>query len=617
MHTQIGHSIPRIVRTHLPTVADLRTALSKTPRYIGARHVTGVCNSLIVALSQTEQPEQQEEIAELIVEASTMLLRLQHADGSISSVNLQSPPDTAFVVQSASYGLRALASRIESSVLLSNAHRNLRDFLHRSRHIIRTGGVHTPNHRWVVCAALSALYHEFQDSTLLDRIEEWTGEGIDIDEDGQFCERSSAIYSAVSSECLLETALLTGHKHLLEPVRRNLESTLYLVDSAGRMETSASRRQDQFRTDMTIKPYYFSYTVMSRIDSNPLWQEAVALIETKCARVLSSSAIRFLSFHETIEKFRDEETAASPATGNGTIPTCFDRHFSSSGLLRRRRENLSTTVFFGADDQPDIALGSTASGRSSSPNIVTLSNGTTVCGWVRVAPYFFGVGYFRPHLVSRSTNRIGLLDERSVGYVQPLTREHCNTDGAYPLTTLDSRYWSAAALDTRRVSETQYIRCSITVELNETGCAVSVETDCSGETPVWFEIAVPPGTSVETLSPDPAPKYRLTGSQHMALSSRADDARTEDRLFLEFTPQYAAEWNPDPRHLGDVDAARIAREVHEHGARTFPTYSTFAGGDAAGPSGLKLIAASFRAPGNASLSISTGNAAVGQRRSSV
>ncbi|TVQ23735.1 MAG: hypothetical protein EA383_13430 [Spirochaetaceae bacterium] len=608
MHTQISNPIPQIVRTHLPTVSDLRTALSKTPRYTGARHVMDVCNSLIVALSQTEQKEQQEEIAELIAEASTVLLRLQNADGSISSVNLQSPPDTAFVVQSASYGLRAIATYIETSATLSTAHRNLRHFLHRTRHIMRTGGIHTPNHRWVVCAALAALYHEFQDATLLDRIEEWIGEGIDIDEDGQFCERSSAIYSAVSSECLLETAFLTGNAHLLDPVRRNLESTLYLVDSSGRIETSASRRQDQFRTDMTIAPYYFSYTAMSRIESNPMWREAAGFIESTCTRLLSYSAIRFLSFQDIIETLRDGELESSQDNEGSTLPSRFDRLFLASGLFRRRRENRVTTVFFGADDQPDTALASTASGRSSSPNILSFSNGTSVCGWVRVAPYFFGVGYFRPRLVSRSANRIELVDERSVGYVQPLPRERRHADGIYPLTTLDSRYWSAASLDARRVSETQYVRCSITVELNESGCTISVDTDCSGETPVWFEIAVPPGTAAGRSHAD---------SQGLVLSGVTHDTEVDDNVFIEFSPQNAAEWTPEPRHLGDVDSARIIREVHEHGSRSFPTYTSFDGTDATGQSGLKLIAAPFAAPGNAILTISAAAPAGGRHRLSV
>ena len=608
MHTQ-NHPIPQAIPPHLPDIQGLRTALSNTPRYIGARHAMGVCNSLIAALARTEDRKEREEIVELIADATERLLRLQNADGSISSVNLQSPPDTAFVVQSASYGLRAIAAFVDSPDALKTAQDNIRHFLHRTRHILRTGGIHTPNHRWVVCAALAALYREFQDPTLLERIEQWISEGIDLDDDGQFCERSAAIYSAVSSECLLETALLTGNEKLLLPVRRNLETTLYLVDANGRMETSASRRQDQFRTDMTIAPYYFTYAAMSRIEANPMWTQAVLFIESTCARLLSSHAVKFLAFHDSIDTMGKAESEPPPASGSDSLPSRFDRLLPASGLFRRRRGRHLTTVFFGADDQPDIAPSSTASGRSSSPNILTFSTGASVCGWVRVAPYFFGVGYVRPSLVSRSANRIELVDERTVGYAQPLSHEHRNADGIYPLTTLDSRYWSAAALDARDVSETQYVRCSMTVELQENGCSISVNADCSGETPVWFEIAVPPDVTIGSSND--------AGLEQVVLSATDAATEAEDRIRLSFHPQNIADWDPDPKHLGDVDSARVMREAHEHGSTAFPVYTRFGDHPATAQTGLKLLAAAFTAPGSATLTISADAAPDGQHRSSV
>jgi hypothetical protein len=151
--------------------------------------------------------------------AARSFVDAQHPDGTLDAGNLNSPPDTAFAVEALAASLAVV--RQQNDPRLAEVVDTLGKFLLAAGEALVTGGVHTPNHRWVICSALARIHSLFPAAKYVNRIDDWLGEGIDIDSDGQFCERSTGIYSRVTDNAFITMARLLNRPALFDPVRMN------------------------------------------------------------------------------------------------------------------------------------------------------------------------------------------------------------------------------------------------------------------------------------------------------------------------------------------------------------------------------------------------------------
>lgn len=211
------------------------------------------------------------------LELSTkFMLRFQHMDGTISPpwTNMHSPPDTAFVVGGLSQVHELLTSQDWEALRLVTA--DIRTFLERTIPALLTGGCHTPNHRWVLTAALGFMYKLTGRPELKARAGQWLAEGIDCTEDGEWTERSNGIYNAVSDIVLIYAAETLGRPDLLEPVRRNLRMMIYMVHPDGEVVTDYSGRQD-FGSKYDISSYFLAAKLMAHREQDPQFEALAEL----------------------------------------------------------------------------------------------------------------------------------------------------------------------------------------------------------------------------------------------------------------------------------------------------------------------------------------------------
>ncbi len=108
-------------------------------------------------------------------------------------------------------------------------------------------GFHTPNHRWVHTSALYYAYNtlKIKDQRFVDLAEKYLAEKIDIDEFGEFSERSAGMYSAISDRALCGIAEEGGKPELFELVKRNLLLVYRYIETGAAIFTQNSHRKDK------------------------------------------------------------------------------------------------------------------------------------------------------------------------------------------------------------------------------------------------------------------------------------------------------------------------------------------------------------------------------------
>lgn len=267
----------------------------------------------------------------------------------------------------------------------------MEEFLKKAGEAFIVGGIHTPNHRWVVSMALARLNALFPDKRYIKRIDEWLREGIDIDTDGQYEERSTYIYTPLTDRCLVTIAKLLERPELLEPVRKNLNMTLYYIHPNGEVATEASGRQDQFRIGF-MEHYYVPLRYIALKDKNGQFANLINQIEKTVPEKLLSYLVYLL----------EDPVFGNELPETESLPNNYIKEFPHSNLARIRRGNIDATIL------------------AKNPNFFTLSKGKAVLASVRMASAFFGRGQFKTEKLERTGDNFILKWDFTWGYFQPL-----------------------------------------------------------------------------------------------------------------------------------------------------------------------------------------------------
>jgi hypothetical protein len=392
------------------------------------------------------------------------LLNVQHNDGTIDlhSTNFHSTPDTAFIVNYLSPGYVNL-KRLNRPGLKIFVEKTEEFFKNAGKCFVE-GGVHTANHRWVVSSALARLNSFFPSKKYLARIDDWLAEGIDLDPDGQYTERSVSIYSPTCDDMFLTMGRLLKREDLMDVVRKNLDMTLYYIQPGGEVLTDASGRQDSAYTGY-VNYYYYTYLYFAIIDRNPVYSAVCELIEQE----MPEKILKFLPYILELPLFEQEPPQPTK------IPNDYFKQFSFSGVFRIRRGDTDISII------------------ENNPTFLSFMKGSAVMQSMRLGAAFFGS---RGQFVAEKTNfdgkKIELMRSQKHGYFQPFPKDKIPGDGIY----------KKMPREERELSEAQIINYKVSII--ESNGKISIEINIHGTdyVPVSLEMSFRQGGELTGVTAD-------------------------------------------------------------------------------------------------------------------
>jgi len=269
-------------------------------------------------------------------QAADFMLRARRPSGNIDllSVNYDSAPDTGFVVQQVCAVIELARARAVDSPAWRALLERLEQFVRRAVAGMLTGGFHTPNHRWVIASALVQAHALFPDLDVASTVDAYLAEGIDVDAEGLFIERSIGVYDAVNDRSWLLIAERRDCPETLDAVARNLDLDLRFLHADGTAETGLSRRQD-YGTRTVPLGLAHCYLLYNVLRPTPVYVQAAQMLWEKS----DAPAGHLLWLAYPLLKYGDPELT------DAVLPDSFTLYMPLNGIWRTRRGLLSASAF--------------------------------------------------------------------------------------------------------------------------------------------------------------------------------------------------------------------------------------------------------------------------------
>lgn len=394
---------------------------SGLPEIVSTFEFVAGCGYVYIAGRRANAPGRAADWVGRATAGMDFLMRSQRPGGLIDLIdcNTDSAPDTAFCVQMLVPLLQtggewraddpawdALCGRIET-------------FVRKAVPGLISGGFHTPNHRWMISSAL-ALAARFVPGVETDAarggvaaaIDPLLAEGIDIDAEGVFIERSVIVYDAVCDRSLLFLEEFWPGAHAAGAASAavaNLDFDLYLIGHDGSAETGLSRRQDYGTRAVPVELaacYLLAAAKAVGADKQATFVQAARFLWQKKRESGDPLIVRALNWLAYALIVTDGVIDAGGFAAAGAPPD-FARSFPINGFWRARRGAFAATAF------------------TDTTRLLHLNFGAAELAGLKISQAYFGAGLFVADQIEGSPSGVVLRSggrrvPRRPGYELPL-----------------------------------------------------------------------------------------------------------------------------------------------------------------------------------------------------
>ncbi|MBQ3141841.1 MAG: hypothetical protein IJC25_07760, partial [Clostridia bacterium] len=275
-----------------------------------------------------------EMLLERAIVAIKNTLRRQNEDGTLDlmETNFHDPTFTAFCIHGAGPAYKLHLRDTQHTPLEDELSACFETFMRNAGDSMVNGGFHTPNHRWVVSAALSYCYNTLKDEKYLNHIKKFLNEGIDCDENGEFTERSAGTYNIICDRVLIMMAEELNMPELLDHVARNLRMVMTYIEPDETINTLNSTRQD-FGTGYNFTGYYEPYLKMAVLTGDPEFAWLADYMQSKGA----GCDMTWFLLHPGYEEKMLTVPTKKPDLN-------YEKHYVESGIMRQRIGDATLTL---------------------------------------------------------------------------------------------------------------------------------------------------------------------------------------------------------------------------------------------------------------------------------
>ena len=288
--------------------------------------------------------------------AMLFLAHSQRPDGTIDGYargEIHATPTVAEAAHALFRAYRWLSREEEHQAMLQR----IESFLRKAVGAIKNKPVFTSHDCWVAAAALVEFDKQFGDSAASGRAESYLQEGININNEGVYDDRSP-IYSMQSNAMLASLAEKLNRPALLEYVRRSLNFLLYMFHPDGEIVTELS---DYKGKENGLPTGYSVWKNMSIIDHNGYYATAADLTLSTYLRRIDNGLIR-PDLNNPNRHFKGEGVSRFSMTADIgellsiesernnewitriPLPRQYERRYTQSNIARIQRDQASLTI---------------------------------------------------------------------------------------------------------------------------------------------------------------------------------------------------------------------------------------------------------------------------------